>query len=122
MARVLNLVSLLAKMDEEFKRRLCHSEFHDLECTLTISSDEESAVLEINHGQVSASTDIVNVDYELTVSLACLNPLVTGFKGIEELVEDHGVGVKGGRRALRLVEVLFPTGFPSGAQLPLFWE
>jgi len=122
MARVLNLVSLLAKMDEEFERRLCHSKFHDIECTLKISSDEESAFLEINHGQVSASTDIVKGDYELTVSLACLNPLVTGFKGIEELVKDHGVGVKGGRRALRLVEVLFPTGFPSGAQLPLFWE
>lgn len=122
MARVLNLVSLLAKMDEEFERRLCHSEFDGLECTLKISSDEESAVLEINHGKVSVSTDIIKEDYELTIPLASLNPLVTGFKGIKELVEDHGVGVNGGRQALRLVEVLFPTGFPSGAQLPLFWE
>ncbi|MCW4026485.1 MAG: GNAT family N-acetyltransferase [Candidatus Bathyarchaeota archaeon] len=122
MARVLNLGSLLTKMCSEFERRLCHSEFHELECTLKISSDEESAVLEINHGQVSACKDTIKGDYELTVSLACLNPLVTGFKGIKELVDDHGVEVKGGRRALRLIEVLFPTGFPSGAQLPLFWE
>ena len=122
MARVLNLLSLLTKMDKEFERRLCHSEFHDIECTLKISSDEESAVLEIDHGQVSVSTDIIKEDYGLTIPLASLNPLVTGFKGVEELVEDHGVGVKGGSRALRLIEVLFPTGFPSGAQLPLFWE
>jgi predicted N-acetyltransferase YhbS len=122
MARVLNLGSLLTKMCSEFERRLCHSEFHELECALKISSDEESAVLEIYHGQVSACTDLIKEDYELTVSLACLNPLVTGFKGIKELVEDHGVEVKGGRRVLRLIEVLFPTGFPSGAQLPLFWE
>ncbi|MFB0502596.1 MAG: GNAT family N-acetyltransferase [Candidatus Bathyarchaeia archaeon] len=122
MARVLNLLSLLTKMDKEFERRLHHSEFHDSEFTFKISSDEESASLDVNHGSVSVSTDIVKGDCELLIPLVSLNPLVTGFKGVNDLVDDPNVDVKGGRRALRLIEVLFPTGFPSGADLPLFWE
>jgi len=122
MARVLNLVSLLTKMEKEFERRLRHSELYDLECALKISSDEEFAVLNINHGRVSINTDSFNGNYQLTIPLACLNPLITGFKDIRELVKNPQVKVGGGKRAVRLIEVLFPTGFPYGGYLPLFWE
>ncbi len=122
MARVLNLFSLLTKMEKEFECRLYYSEFHDLECTLKISSDEGFAVLNINHGQVSVSKDSVKGDYRLNIPLTCLNPLVTGYKDIRELVKNPHVEVGGGKRAVRLIEVLFPTGFPYGGCLPLFWE
>jgi len=122
MARVLNLVSLLTKMEKEFERRLYYSELHDLECTLKISSDEEFAVLEINHGQVSVSTDSAKGDYRLDIPLTCLNPLMTGYKDIMELIKNLHVKVGGGKRTTRLIEVLFPTGFPYGGYLPLVWE
>jgi len=122
MARVLNLVSLLTKMEKEFKRRLYYSEFHDLECTLKISSEEAFAVLIINHGRVSVSTDIVKGNYHLDIPLICLNPLMTGYKDISELVKNPHVRVGGGSRALRLIEVLFPKAFPFGGHLPLVWE
>lgn len=122
MARVLNLGSILTKMEREFERRLCYSEFHDLECNLKISSDEGFAVLEINHGRVSVSRDSVKGDHQLNIPLACLNPLITGYKDIKELIKDPQVNVRDGRRALRLIEVLFPTDFPFGGCPPLVWE
>jgi len=121
MARVLNLAPLLTKMDEEFERRLSCSELHDLECTLGVLS-EESAVLDIDDGQISVSTDNVECDCQLVIPLASLNPLVTGYEGIGELIEGPRVEVNGGERALRLIEVLFPTGYPSGGFFPLVWE
>lgn len=122
MARVLNLVSLLTKMNREFERRLGRSEFYDQESTLKISSGEEAAVLKIDRGQVSVSTDCVKKDYQLDLPLACLNPLVTGYKDIGQLIENPDVKVKGGVRALRLIEILFPIGLPSGGFIPLVWE
>ena len=122
MARVLNLVSLLTKMEKEFERRLGYSEFGEVECTLKISSEEETAILNINHGQVSVSSDSVQVDYQIDISLACLNPLVTGYKDIRELLQNPHVKVKGSEQAIRLIEVLFPRGFPSGGSFPLVWE
>lgn len=122
MARVVNLVSLLIKMEREFERRLYYSELHNLGCTLKISSDEEFAMLEINRGQVSVNPDEGKGDYQLDIPLAYLNPLITGYKDIRELGKNPQVKVKGGKRALRLIEVLFPTGFPSGGEPPLVWE
>ncbi len=122
MARVTDLASLLAKMEKELYRRLCHSELHDLSCTLKISSDEGFAFLNIEHGQVSSNTDGVKGDYQLDVPLACLNPLITGYRDIKELVHEPHVEVGGGKHAIRLIEVLFPTGFPFGGHLPIVWE
>lgn len=122
MARVLNLLSLLTKMEKEFERRLGHSEFKDLECALEILSEEGDAVLNINHGRVSVSTDSVKGDYQLDIPLAYLNPLITGYKDISELAKNPNVKVKGGKLAVRLIEVLFPRGFPNGGTLPIVWE
>ncbi len=122
MARLLNLVPLLTKMEKEFERRLHYSEFYDQECTLKILSEEGLAVLNINNGQVSVSADNVKSDYQLDIPLSCLNPLITGYKGISELVKNPNVKVRGGKLALRLINILFPTGFPYGGDIPLFWE
>lgn len=122
MARVLNLVSLLTKMKNEFERRVYFSEFHDVECTLKVSSEEEFIFLNIDHGRISVGTDRRKCDYQFDLPLAYLNPLVTGFKDIRELVASPHASVRGGKRGLRLIEVLFPRGFPFGAYLPLFWE
>jgi len=122
MALVLNLVSLMTKMKKEFERRLCHSEFHDIEGSFKISSEDESAVLNINHGAVSVSKERVKGDYQLNIPLKYLNPLITGYKDIEELVGAPGVEVIGGKQAVRLIEVLFPLGLPFGGSLPLVWE
>jgi hypothetical protein len=121
MARVLNLVSLLTKMEEEFERRLRHSELHELKRALMISSEEDFAVINIDRGRVSVSTDSIEGDYQLDIPLACLNPLVTGYKGISELVRTPHVEVRE-KLAVRLIEVLFPTGFPTGGIPPIAWE
>lgn len=122
MARVLNLVPLLNKLKKELERRLYSSELHNFECALGISSDEESAVLEIDHGAISVSMDGIKGNYQLDIPLACLNPLITGYKGIRELVKDPRLEVKGGKQAIRLTEILFPTGYPYGGFSPLVWE
>ncbi len=122
MARVLNPVSLLTKMEQEFERRLNHSELQSLGCTLKISSEEGVATLDIDHGRVSATADNSKTDYGLDISLSSLNPLITGYKNIEELLKNAGVMVKGGKPAVRLIQVLFPSRFPYGGLLPLVWE
>jgi L-amino acid N-acyltransferase YncA len=122
MTRVISLISLISKMEKEFERRLSYSEFHNRQCTLKLSSEGESVVLDIDHGQVTTSADDITSDYQLDISLTYLNPLITGYKGIAELTNSPQVKVKGGKRALRLTHVLFPTGFPSGGHLPLVWE
>lgn len=122
MARVINLLSLLTKIKGELERRIRRSEIHNIESRLKITSDEGSVVLEISRGNIAVNGDDVKADYELEIPLLSLNPLITGFKGANELVKEPLVKVKGGRRALRLTEVLFPTGYPFGAWIPLFWE
>ena len=122
MARLLNLVMFLAKMEREFDRRLHYSEFYDRECTLKILSEEEFAVLDINNGRMSVIADDVKSDYQLDIPLSCLNSLITGYKGIGELAKNPNVMVRGGKWAVRLIDVLFPIGLPYGGLLPLVWE
>ena len=122
MARVLNLVQMLTKMKKEFERRLCRSEFYNVECSFKLSSGNESAVLIVNKGEVTVSTEKFKGDLQLNIPLKHLNPLITGCKGIRELAKNPEVEVKGGKRAIRLIEVLFPPGFPSGGFPPLVWE
>jgi len=112
----------LTKMEKEFERRLRHSEFHNRECTLKILSEDDFAVLDINHGTVSVGTNGARSDYQLDIPLSCLNPLITGYKDISELVKNPSVRVSGGKWAVRLIKILFPTGLPYGGNLPLVWE
>jgi hypothetical protein len=121
MARILNLASILEKMEKEFEYRLRYSEFHNLDCSFKISTEEASVVMEIERGEVSISSEGKG-NFELDIPLSCLNPLITGCKSIADLIKDPYIRVKGGEHMIRLLEVLFPTGYPSGGALPLVWE
>jgi len=121
MARVLNLASILKKMSKEFERRLHYSELHYVDNSLTIATEESSAVLDIRGDNITVNTDEEG-EYRIDLPLPCLNPLVTGYKGIQEVLKDPRVKIKGGEAATRLVEVLFPTGYPRGGTFPLVWE
>lgn len=121
MIRVLNLFSLFKKMEEEFEKRLAHSEFHNLTSTLNIVSEEGAVQLEITEGKVTVNRDVTAGDCQLEISLASLNPLVTGYKSIYDLLRERALSMKG-KKVLRLIDVLFPKDFPFGGRLPLVWE
>jgi len=121
MARVLNPALLLTAMKKEFERRLHHSELHDFEGSLTIVS-EETVVLNIDQGSVSIDIEAVRGVFQLDIPLPLFNPLITGYLGINELVKKPHVMVTGGNRVLRLIDILFPAGLPSGGFLPLIWK
>jgi predicted acetyltransferase len=122
MAQVLNLPSLLVKMTKELKRRMQQSELHQWEGTLEIKSEDKHALLEFDRGEISVFSGKAKGNYELNIPWAQLNPLVTGYKSIQEIFESPSVRIKGGKKALRLIEILFPKGYPSGGLIPLFWE
>jgi len=121
MIRVLNLVSVFKKMREEFERRLAHSEFHNLTSTLNIVGEEGAVQFEITEGKIKVNTDVTTGDYQLNIPLVSLNPLVTGYKSIHDLLQERALSMKG-KNIIRLVDVLFPKGFPFGGRLPLVWE
>jgi predicted acetyltransferase len=121
MARVLNLNAILEKMLKEFERRLYSSELHYIDHSLTIATEESSAVLDIRGNNITLITDKEG-EYRIDLPLYCLNPLITGYKGIHEILKDPRVKLKGGEAATRLLEVLFPTGHPRGGVFPLVWE
>ncbi len=122
MARVINLGPLCTAMENEWTRRLAASELHAAEGTLKIVSSGQSTVLTIAHGQVTVSEAEAHCDYQLDLPLAYLNPLITGYRQIGELARNPQVTVKGGKRATRLIDVLFPARLPFGGHLPLVWE
>jgi predicted N-acetyltransferase YhbS len=121
MARVLNTASLITAMKKEFKHRLHHSEFHDLEGSLTIVS-EETVVLHIDHDRVSTDTETVVGGFQLEIPLPSFNQLITGYLDIYEIVKRPHVTATGGKHVLRLIDVLFSVGLPFGGALPLVWE
>jgi predicted N-acetyltransferase YhbS len=109
MIRVLNLPRLLARMRDEFERRIARTEFACADRTLRIAGDEGAALIRLRHGQVTVEADGPSPD-QVFLPLAQLNPLVTGFRDIEELLAEPGVEVSG-EAAVRLVQALFPTGY-----------
>jgi len=121
MIRILNLFSLFKKMRGEFDRRLAHSELHNLTSTLNIVSEEGAVQLQITKGKVIVDTDVTAGDCQLKIPLASLNPLVTGYKSIHDMLQEGTLSIKG-EKIVRLIDVLFPKGFPFGGRLPLVWE
>ena len=122
MARILNISSLLSKLVEVLGSRLAHSELHGDSFRLRVSCEEGTAVIRAKHGEVAVDTDDAECELGLSLPVACLNPLVTGYKGIDELATDPQARLEGGERTLRLAEILFPEGFPRGGHIPLVWE
>ncbi|MBT3232158.1 MAG: GNAT family N-acetyltransferase [Calditrichaeota bacterium] len=122
MVQVLNFVPLMTKLKEEFDRRIQHSEFVKTNFALNIICGEEQVSISVENGMISVSEDIIEAEFRLQIPLTGLNPLVTGYTGIHELLKNPVVKVKGGVKVIRLIDVLFPTGYPTGGNPPLVWE
>jgi hypothetical protein len=128
MARILNMTTLFGKMKEEFESRLNHSQFYNKTLSLAVKTGKETINLLINHGEIIASTDKEKADHTLEAPLSSLNPLVTGYKSIHELIEGKETTINSSKaitknlNGIRLVDVLFPKSTPYGSNLPLVWE
>lgn len=126
--RILNLVMLFDKMKEELESRLNHSEFYDKTLSLAVRTGKETINLLINGGKIIVSTEEEKADCTVQAPLSSLNPLITGYKGISELVEKkEAVIISDGANGrnldcIRLVDVLFPKNTAYGSVLPLVWE
>ena len=127
-ARILNMTTLFDEMKKELESRLNHSEFYNKTLSLTVKTGKETTTFLIGNGEVMISTEEEKANYTLEVPLSSLNPLVTGYKSIYELLEkkevviDSNGAITEKTSAIRLVDVLFPKGTPYEGNLPLVWE
>ena len=126
-ARILNMTTLLSKMKKEFESRLNDSEFCNKVLSLTVENEEEAANLLVNDGKITVSTEREKADYTLEAPLPSLNPLVTGYKSVYELLGKNEATIRSRairkkQNGIRLINVLFPKGTPHGNNLPLVWE
>ena len=127
-ARILNMTTLFGKMKKELESRLNYSEFYNKTLSLAIETEKEKINLLVNSGEITVSTDEQKADCTVETSLSSLNPLVTGYKNIYELVQKKKATINCSRASaqdlnrIRLVDVFFPKGTPYGSNLPLVWE
>jgi|GEM_PF-2266226 len=127
-ARILNMTALFDKMKKEFETRLNHSELYNKTLSLTIKTGKETIYLLINNGEIIVSAEEEKTDYTLKAQLPSLNPLVTGYKSIYELIEKKEAALDSNRAiakksdGIQLVNILFPKGTPYDGNLPLVWE
>jgi predicted N-acetyltransferase YhbS len=127
-ARIINMTTLFGKMKKELESRLKRSEFCNKILSLALKIGEKTLTFVINDGEVTVSTEREKADCTVDTSLSSLNPLVTGYKSIHELVEKKEATIKDDNviakdfRGIRLVDVLFPKSTPYDGNLPLVWE
>jgi len=127
-ARILNMTALFCKMKKELESRLNHSEFCNKTLSLIVKTGKETTTFLINDGEITVSTEEEKADYTLEASLSSLNPLVTGYKNVHELLDKKEATININRataknlNCVRLIDVLFPKGTPHGNNLPLVWE
>jgi len=127
-ARILNMTTLFCKMKKELESRLNHSEFYNKTLSLAVKTGKETTTFLINDGEITVSTEEEKAYCTLEAPLSSLNPLVSGYKSIHELVEKREVKINSNRATaknlnrIRLVDVLFPKDSPYGGHLPLVWE
>ncbi len=122
MVQVLNLISVLTKLSTEFERRLKYSEFAQTNIKFGICSEDNKVCLTGKGGRVSVDEYKPDIEFNLDIPLIGLNPLITGYSDIHDLLKNPDINVRGGDKAIRLIEVLFPTGYPTGGNPPLVWE
>ena len=127
-AQILNMTTLFGKMKKELESRLDHSEFYNKTLSLAVETEKETISLLVNSGEITVSTDEEEADCTVETSLSSLNPLVTGYKNIYELVREKEatINCRGASaqdlNCVRLVDVFFPKDTPYGGNLPLVWE
>jgi len=127
-ARILNMTTLFEKIKKELESRLNHSEFYNKTLSLAVKTGKETTTFLINDGEIIVSAEEEKADYTLEAPLPSLNPLITGYKSIYELIDQKELTISSDRaiiknlNCIRLVDVLFPKGAPYGGHLPLVWE
>jgi predicted N-acetyltransferase YhbS len=126
MIRVLDLPTLLGALEPVFTQRVAHSERGTTgnggaSYVLRLTSDEGAATLHVADGRVRVGDERAEADDEAYVPLAVFNPLVTGFQPRAELLAQPGV-VLSSERAARMLEVLFPPGYPHWTAAATYQE
>jgi hypothetical protein len=86
-----------------------------------LASEEATVSLRLAGGTVHVANGGATADDEAFLPLAILNPLVTGFPPRAELLAQPGVSV-GSERAARLLEILFPSGYPHWTAAAYYQE
>jgi predicted N-acetyltransferase YhbS len=109
MIRVLDLPGLLRTIQPELQRRVARSEFVARKSEVRIESPVGRATLRVDHGRV----DLVDggLTNAVTLPFHALGPLVAGYQPIGELLGLSGVFLYGSETQ-RLLDVLFPEGYP----------
>ncbi|HEY0734258.1 MAG TPA: GNAT family N-acetyltransferase [Herpetosiphonaceae bacterium] len=109
MVRVLDLPGLLQTIQPELQRRAARSELVTRKIEVRIESPVGRATVRVDHGRV----DLVDggLTNAVTLPFHALGPLVTGYQPIGELLGLSGVFLYGSETQ-RLLDVLFPEGYP----------
>lgn len=111
MMRIMNLHTMLMKIEKELVRRLSLSHLNNIDCKITISTQEfDTEVIEIQKYKVKIAKD-KNAGYMVEIPQYKLIQLVMGYRGIYNLVIDSDVKVSS-EELLPVIDVLFPTGYP----------
>lgn len=109
MVRVLDLPALLQAIQPELERRVATSEFSARRADIRIESPVGRTTVRVDHGRVIV--DDARSASSVTLPFHALGPLVAGYQPIDALLGQPGVFLHGAGRE-RLLEVLFPEGYP----------
>ena len=117
MVRVLDMRGFFKAVRPELERRVAGSEYAAKKGGLRLETPLGSVGLEVDHGRVSVSDG--RGAMPVTLPWAAFGSLVVGYRPIESLLGQPGVYVEG-EATLRLLQILFPEGYPHWQQPAYF--
>jgi predicted N-acetyltransferase YhbS len=109
MVRVLDLPAFCQAIVPELQRRVAASEFVARRLEVRIESPVGRVTLRVDHGRVELVEG--GLSHAVTLPFHALGPLVVGYQPIRDLLGLSGVFLYGGETQ-RLLDVLFPEGYP----------
>ncbi len=109
MMRLLNQAQFFDKIGPELERRVAHSRLAGLTRSLQIETGIGTTTLNFHHGKLTGSTD-TPAENTVTLPQGQLMQLITGCRGVQDLIADPDVHTRGQVRPL--LEALFPRGHP----------
>ena len=115
MVRVLDCAAFLRALQPELERRIRHSEYAAGRAALQLETPVGRGTIEVAAGAVAIGE--AQAANALLLPFHSLAPLVTGYLPLAQLAGQPGVFVRGADTA-RLVDVLFPEGYPHWAFAP----
>lgn len=109
MVRVIDTPALLRALQPELERRVRRSEWVARRSAVRIETPAGRATVRLDHGVIAI--DDGRAGNAITLPFHALGPLISGYQSIVELQAATGVYIDGAD-TLRLLEVLFPEGYP----------